>query len=163
MVVLNATMVSSPLYSYFMNFHWNRHLLASAQGPHPENNNQTYKNWGTRGWIQPFSNDGAVDAISYIQRLVKSQQVWPNTGFPSGASGKEPIYQCRKHKRHGFNSWGRFPGGRHVNPLQYICLENPMDRGAWQSTVHGVANSQTRLKRLSMHAHVTKGTSWPSH
>ena len=32
------------------------------------------------------------------------------------------------------------------NPLQYSCLENPMDRGAWQATVHGVARSQTRLK-----------------
>ena len=35
------------------------------------------------------------------------------------------------------------------NPLQYSCLENPMDRGAWQATVHRIAQSQTRLKRLS--------------
>ena len=34
---------------------------------------------------------------------------------------------------------GRFPGGGHGNPLQYSCLENPMDRGAWWATVHGVA------------------------
>ena len=34
---------------------------------------------------------------------------------------------------------GRFPGGGDVNPLQYSCLENPMDRGAWRATVHGVA------------------------
>ena len=40
---------------------------------------------------------------------------------------------------------GRSPGGGHGNPLQYSCLENPMDRGAWQVTVHGVAKSQTRL------------------
>ena len=33
---------------------------------------------------------------------------------------------------------GRSPGGEHGNPLQYSCLENPMDRGAWQATVHGV-------------------------
>ena len=45
---------------------------------------------------------------------------------------------------------GRFPGGRHGNPLQYSCLENPMDRGAWWTTVHGAAKSQTRLKLLSM-------------
>ena len=38
---------------------------------------------------------------------------------------------------------GRFPGGGHGNPLQYSCLENPMDRGAWQATVHGVTKSQT--------------------
>ena len=38
---------------------------------------------------------------------------------------------------------GRFPGGGNGNPLQDTCLENPMDRGAWQSTVHGAVNSQT--------------------
>ena len=37
---------------------------------------------------------------------------------------------------------GRSPGGGHGNPLQYSCLENPMDRGAWWSTVHGLAKSQ---------------------
>ena len=42
---------------------------------------------------------------------------------------------------------GRSPGGGHDSSLQYSCLENPMDRGAWQATVHGVAKSQ--LKRLS--------------
>ena len=47
---------------------------------------------------------------------------------------------------------GRFPGGGHGNPLQYSCLENPMDRGAWQATVHRVTKSQTQLKRLSTHA-----------
>ena len=44
---------------------------------------------------------------------------------------------------------GRPPGGGNGNPLQYSCLENPMDRGAWWATVHGVSMSQTRLKRLS--------------
>ena len=38
---------------------------------------------------------------------------------------------------------GRSPGGGHGNPLQYSCLENPMDRGAWQAAVHEVAKSQT--------------------
>ena len=38
---------------------------------------------------------------------------------------------------------GRFAGGRHSNPLQYSCLVNPMDRGAWWTTVHKVAKSQT--------------------
>ena len=36
---------------------------------------------------------------------------------------------------------GRFPGGEHGNPLQYSCLETPMDRGAWQATVHSTAQS----------------------
>ena len=47
---------------------------------------------------------------------------------------------------------GRSPGKGHGSSLQYSCLENPMDRGAWQATVHGVAKSQTQLKRLSTHA-----------
>ena len=38
------------------------------------------------------------------------------------------------------------------NPLQYSSLENPVDRGAWWASVHGVAQSQTQLKQLSMHA-----------
>ena len=38
---------------------------------------------------------------------------------------------------------GRYPGGGHGNPLQYSCLENPMDRGAWRATVHRVAQSWT--------------------
>jgi len=46
----------------------------------------------------------------------------------------------------------RSPGGRNGNPLPYSCLENPMDRGAWQATVYGVAETQTRL---SMHAHLS--------
>ena len=43
---------------------------------------------------------------------------------------------------HAFNPWsGRSPGEGPGNPLQDSCLENPMDRGAWQATVHGVAES----------------------
>ena len=45
---------------------------------------------------------------------------------------------------------GRSPGGGHGNPLQYSCLENPMDRGTWQATVHGVAKSQTRLSDFTL-------------
>ena len=40
---------------------------------------------------------------------------------------------------------GRFPGEGNDNPLQYSCLENPMDRGAWWATVHGIAKSRTLL------------------
>ena len=45
---------------------------------------------------------------------------------------------------------GRSPGGGHGNPLQYFCLENPMDRGAWRATVHRFTKSQICLKRLSV-------------
>ena len=46
---------------------------------------------------------------------------------------------------------GRFPGGGHGNPLQYSCLENPMDRGAWWGTVHEVTESDM-TKQLGTHA-----------
>ena len=46
---------------------------------------------------------------------------------------------------------GRSPGGMYGNPLQYSCLENPMDRGVWWTTVHWITKSWTQLKQLSMH------------
>ena len=74
-----------------------------------------------------------------------------------GASGKEPACQCWRCWKQGFDPWvGKTPWSRHGNPLQCSCLENPMDRGARWATVHGVAKSWTRLKRLSMHACVYK-------
>ena len=47
---------------------------------------------------------------------------------------------------------GRSPGEGNDNPLQYSCLENSMDRGAWRATVHGVTKGRTRLKQPSMHS-----------
>ena len=55
--------------------------------------------------------------------------------------------------------WGRSPGGGNGSPLQYSCLENPKDRGAWWAPVHWVTESQTRLKRLSTHIMQGKGGS----
>ena len=52
--------------------------------------------------------------------------------------------------------WGSSPGGGHGNPLQYSCLENPMDRGAWQAAVHRAAKSWTLLKQLSTHPRTDK-------
>ena len=48
---------------------------------------------------------------------------------------------------------GRSPGGEHGNPLQYACLENPMERGTWPAIVHRVTKSWTQMKQLSMHAY----------
>ena len=50
---------------------------------------------------------------------------------------------------------GRSLGGEHGTPLQYSCLENPMDRGAWRPAAHRVAKSWTQLKRLSTHRRMT--------
>ena len=53
---------------------------------------------------------------------------------------------------------GKSPGGRRGNPPQYSCLKNPMVRGAWQTTVHRVRKSLTRLKRLSTAQHTQPST-----
>ena len=74
-------------------------------------------------------------------------------GFPGGA----PANAGDIRDPGSIPGWGRSPGGGHGNPLQYSFLENLMDRGAWQATVHRVAQSRTRLKRLSSHALVL----WP--
>ena len=60
-----------------------------------------------------------------------------------GSAGKESA--CNAGDLDSIPGLARSPGGGHGNPLQYSCLENPMDRGAWWATVHGVAQSQTRL------------------
>ena len=65
-------------------------------------------------------------------------------------SDKEPTHQCRRH-RCKFNPWvGEIPWRRNSNPLQYTCLENPMDRGAWQAIVHGVAKELDTTERLTL-------------
>ena len=63
--------------------------------------------------------------------------------FPHSAVGKESA--CNAGELGSIPGLGRSPGEGNGNPLQYSCLENPMDRGAWQVIVHGVAKSQTQL------------------
>ena len=66
--------------------------------------------------------------------------------FPGEVTDKEYACQRRSRKRCRFNPWVRkMPWRSACNPLQYPCLENPMDRGAWQDTVQGVTKSQTWL------------------
>ena len=69
-------------------------------------------------------------------------------GFPGISDGKESA--CNAGDLGLIPAWGRSPGEGNGNPLQYSCLENPMDRGAWQATVYSVAWSWTQLKQLSM-------------
>ena len=52
---------------------------------------------------------------------------------------------------------GRSPGEGHGNPLQYSCLENPVDQGAWWTTVHRAAKSWAQLNQLSVHTHTHRG------
>ena len=63
--------------------------------------------------------------------------------FPGGSDGKVSAYNVGDPG--SIPGLGRFPGEGNGNPLQCSCLGNPMDRGTWKTTVHGVAKSQTRL------------------
>ena len=71
------------------------------------------------------------------------------SGFPGGSDGKESA--CNSGDLALIPGSGRSPGEENRYPLQYSCLENPMDRGAWQAAIHSVKKSRTRLKGLSMH------------
>ena len=73
--------------------------------------------------------EGTTTSLSYLSTL-----------SPGGSDGKEST--CNGEDPDSIPGSGRSPGERNGNPLQYSCLGNPMDRGAWQTTVHGVAKSQ---------------------
>ena len=78
--------------------------------------------------------------LSYLFLINKLEDL----GLDWWLSGKESTCQCR---RPGFGPWiGKIPWRRNGNPLQYLCLENSMDRGAWWATVHEVTKSWTRLR-----------------
>jgi len=78
-------------------------------------------------------------------------------GFPSGSAGQEPTCQSLALERQETRK-GSIPGSRRSsgegngNPFQYSCLENLMDRGAWQAIVHEFTKSWTRLSTHAMQA-----------
>ena len=70
--------------------------------------------------------------------------------FPGSSDGKASAYNAGDPG--SIPGLGRSPGEANGNPLQYSCLENPMDGGAWLATVHGVAKSRTRLSDFTITA-----------
>ena len=94
--------------------------------------------------------------------------------FSSAIDLYELLYIYSDSKKSAYNAeepglilgLGRPPGEGNGNPLQYSCLENPMDGGAWWATVHGVAKSQTRLSdftfTFTMESTQTEGKSRPA-
>ena len=74
-----------------------------------------------------------------------------NWGFPGGSVVKNPPASAGNVD--SIPGLGRSPRVGNGSPLQYSHLENPMDRGSWWATVHGIAKSLTQLKRLNMHTH----------
>ena len=73
----------------------------------------------------------------------------PAPDFPGGSDSKDSA--CNVGDLGSIPRSERSPAEGNGSPLQYICLENPMDGGAWQVTVHGVAKSQTRLSNFTFH------------
>ena len=76
--------------------------------------------------------------------------------FPGGSDGKESA--CNAGDLGSNPGWGRSPGEGNGSPLQYSCLENPMDRGDWQAIVHEVAQSRTGLSDWQFHFLLFSGT-----
>ena len=77
------------------------------------------------------------------------------TTIPGGTSGKK-LPAAAGDKRRRLDPWaGTILWKKNGKPFQYSCLENSMDRGAWQAMVHRVVKSWTQLKRLSMHTSYT--------
>ena len=73
-----------------------------------------------------------------------------NLGFPGGSVVKNP--PTNAEDMGSIPGSGRSPGDENGNPLQYSCLDNSMDRGAWCAKVHGVAKSRTCLRDLHFHS-----------
>ena len=71
-------------------------------------------------------------------------------GFPGGSVVKN--LPANAGDVGSIPGWGRYPEGGNGNPFQYSCLENPMVRGAWRATVHGVVlNDRTQLNDFHFH------------
>ena len=107
---------------------------------------------GSKTWTLPLasevSDSGEREQVLHFQN--QGQNCYhkafnrPERGLPWWLSGKESA-ACLSEDVGSNPGWGRFPGGENGNPLQYSCLENPLDRGAWWVIVYGVTNHQTWL------------------
>ena len=91
-----------------------------------------------------MANSINISEIVHIEKKTL-KKIFPESstkaGFPGGSEGKESAYNVGDVG--SIPGLGRYPGEGNGNPFQYSCLENSMDRGAWQATVHGVAKSGT--------------------
>ena len=132
--------------------------------------NQFLTNWNPSGWLQTLGCLGCCLELTRhaVTTLTKSLYLKSN---PTPLTIYSPTWALQwslfqsllalhvwrsvfKPKRKPVHFiWGEGNG----NPLQYSCLENPVDRGAWWAAVHEVAQSQTQVKRLSLHACIGEG------
>ena len=93
--------------------------------------------------VSPVFTIAQIDKPNICTLLSYLHSLFHPSGFPGGSEVKASA--CNVGDLGSIPGSGRSPGEGNGNSLQYSCLENPMDRGAWWATVHGVAKSQTRL------------------
>ena len=99
--------------------------------------------WRIPRTISMGSQRVGCDQATFTFRPILKFRIRKGRGFPGGSNSKESA--CSARDPSSVPGSGRSPGEGDGNLLQYSCLENSMDRGAWQATVHRVAKSQTRL------------------
>ena len=99
-------------------------------------------------WLYPLLSVSALTnefhlSLGFLNCLSDLSEVWHVKGFPGGSVTKNPPVNAGDAD--SIPGWIRSHGGGNGNSLQYSCLENPMDREAWQATVHRVAKSWTQI------------------
>ena len=88
-----------------------------------------------------------------MNNITFGQTVTQHTGFPGGSDGKESA--CNAGDLDSIPGLGRYTVGGHGNPLQYFCLENPMDRGAWRLWSMGLQSDRAeQLSKTHTHTHL---------
>ena len=127
----NVILVKLPM-AFFTELEQKNFTIHMETQKTPNRQSSIEKEWS---WInQPSLLQIMLQSYSHQDSMVQAQK-----GF---------CLQCR---RPGFNPWiGKIPGEGNGNLLQYSCLEDPMDRGAWQATVHGITKSRTQLSDFTI-------------
>jgi len=126
--------------------HWNgKFLLAGVLKAFHKNNSKYYfSSFCTLPFIMKISATNFSPNYRFLIRIM---------GFPGGSVSKQSICNARDAGDTGsIPGLGRSPGGGHGNPLQYSCLVNLMDRGAWRTIVHWVKELDTT--EVTKHAHM---------
>ena len=101
----------------------------------------------------PLASLWVESETDQIKQTSKTPPFLSTQGFPGGSEVKAPA--CNVGDLGSIPGWGRSPGEGNGNPLQYSCLENPLDGGAWWATVHWATKSRTRLSDFTFfHFHL---------